>query len=662
MASKTAKNAMSQTATATPRGLDVTGNILVQLAAKGVEKAAPHTAPWLLGAGLVPVASATHWLWGMPGAIPWASAGLTLSGAALTGLTWMVSRWRLTLGRAQSTATAAAASGWLWAATITGPTARPTIDLWIWAGGTLCAAWNVRNIIRPKIDPEGTMLTATPGGPGALFKALFVEQDRVDVDAVRNVKVGATAITGTVELAGGDTATDLQKALPGIEAERGLPMGSLTATENPRNAGAPTVALTNPLLLERPVPWPGPSAPGESVAKPLRVAMFQDGTAFGLEVVGSHLQIMGMTGAAKTTAGAWGIWGEFVTRADGALIVVDITKGEQTVGPARPALHGAITTKDKARRFFKEDLPAWAAERLETFGKEGLIAWQEGCGHSYLLVHIEEAADVFEHIDMEEFVNLARMLRSAGGGFVWSLQRADHTQMPTIVKGQGGSKICFGVESEHDAQWGLTTTQEKAGARPEQWRARQPAMAYADTPGVAPERVAMPQRWFDWGTSNDARVAAFRAHCAAYPASARPTDPITAKLLGKLTDGTGTKNETETGAGVRGEYLTADAELDAQDAATPVNPDAELADVADMPLGQGEKMTGEQAAAVLEQALAAFADGRPFGPKNLREVLTTTGFRRGWLQKQLKARVAAGSLEHDPDADLPYRVRVLAGV
>ncbi|MET8146347.1 hypothetical protein ABZU32_39075 [Sphaerisporangium sp. NPDC005288] len=637
--------------------------ILSAMIAKGVAAAAPHTVPWALGAGLTIPAYALHELWG---GSPWAAAGLTVSGGVVTAATWLVSRWRHVLGRAQSTGTAAAASGYLLAATITGPMTRPTIDLWIWAGGTLCALWNVRNIIRPKIDPDGTMY-AVNGGAGALFKRLFTDgQERVEVEAVRNVKVGPTAIQGTVQLAGGDTAEDLQKALPGIEAEHGLPMGSLTATPNRHNAGQPTVTLTNPLVLENPIAWPGPSAIGGSVARPFRVALFQDGTPFFLELIGSHLQIMGMTGAAKTTAGAWGLWGEFVTREDGALIVVDITKGEQTVGPARPALHGAVTKKDTARRLFKEWLPAWAEERLADFGKDGLIAWQEGCGYSYLLVHLEEAADVFEHIDMAEFVNLARMLRSAGGGFVWSLQRADSTQMPTIVKGQGGGKVCFGVESSHDAGWGLTDAQEKAGARPEQWRDREPAMAYADTRGVTPDRIAMPQRWFDWGGTNDERVANFRAHCAAYPASARPVDKATAKLVAKLAtpaaaDERRPQDATEDND-VTSNYLKPDPELDAHDAANPVSPDAELVDVPDVPLGKGERMAPEIARAAYDKALQAFADGRPFAPRDLGHLIKEVGLARATVQKYLKADVQSGVLEYDDKADQPYRLRVLAGV
>ncbi|MGI5293286.1 hypothetical protein ACQEVF_59615 [Nonomuraea polychroma] len=664
MASKTAQ---LNTARVVTEGGVVTENMVRYMAGKALATVAPHTAPWLFGAGMLPVSMATHAWWGTAAALPWASAGLALSGAGLTAVTWAVSRYRHALGRLQSTGTAAVASGWLLAATITGPTSRPTLDLGIWAGATLATAWNIRSIIRPKIDPEGAMLA--PGGPGSLFKALFTQgQDKVEVEGVRNVKVGANAIAGTVQLGGGDTAEDLQRALPGIEAQHGLPGGSLMVTPNRANAGEPTATMTNPLLLDNPIPHPGPSAPGASVAKPLMVSTFQDGTQLGLGIVGQHLQIMGMTGAAKTTAIAWGIWGEFVTRADGALVVVDITKRDQTVAPARPALHGAVTEVNKARAFFKEWLPAWAEERLAEMGKRELIAWEEGCGLTYLLVSLEEAADVFEHIDMAEFVNLARMLRSAGGGFIWSLQRADSSQMPTIVKGQGGGKICAGVESAHDAGWGLTEEQEKAGAKPQQWRANHPGMAYADAQGVTRERIAMPSRFYDWGPTNAARVANFAAHCAQYPAEARPVDPITAKLLAKLggqptTPGGQPAGETKE-ASVAGEYLKPDPEMDAQDSARPVNPDADLPDAPDVPLGgaQAQKMPPEEARVALDRALQAFADGQPFAPRDLGGVLGETGLGRAWLQKQLKAKVSEGVLEHDPDADKPYRVRVLAGV
>lgn len=666
---------MSRKKTAASREGGLTyDNVLGRALAAGIAKALPHTVPWVAGAGMIPAGALTHGLWGGSGSLPWASAALALSGAGLTAVTWAISRYRHALGRLQSTGTTAVASGWLLAATITGPTARPTLDVGLWLGGTLAACWNVRNIVRPNEAGEADG-GALPSGVSLFKRLLTGTAEKAGMElAVTKVKAEPHRITGTTELAEGDTVDDLQRAIPAMEAAGRLPSGSLIATPNRHNAGAPTVTLSNPLLLEESVPWPGPSRPGASAERPLRVALYQDGDLVEVVIIGSHVQIMGMTGSAKTTAGAWGFWGELITREDLALMVIDVTKSEQSIGPARPALHRVETTKTGAKKLMS-DLQGIVAERLDHLAGKDLIAWREGCGLSYIVLWIEEAADVFEAIDMEEFINLARMLRSAGGSIVWSLQRADATQMPTIVKGQGGSNLCFGVANAHDAGWGLSDEQDAAGAKPQQWKHTRPGMAYGEMRGIPAEKIAMPMRFFDWGVDDEARVANFRAHCAAYPATSRPADAITARIcpapgalagasagLRRPAAAAGPAETDDTDSEVRNvtaEYITPDDELDGADATRPpVDPEAPLADIDDIPLGSPDKMSPDQARLVLDEALAAFADGRPFAPRNLGHVLETTGMKRGWIQKVLKQEVEARRLEHDRETNT-YRVRVL---
>ncbi|UBU19195.1 hypothetical protein [Nonomuraea gerenzanensis] len=651
----------SQAAPAEKTGTVAYDNVFTSLGARAVSALAPHTVPWIAGGAMLPVGMGTHALWGDPGTLPWVTAGMTLSGVALTGVTWMVSRYRHVLGRVQSTGTTAVASGWLLAATIAGPTSRPTLDIGLWLGGTLAAAWNIRNVIRMNEPGQGEA-GALPSGP-SLFKRLLTEtaaQAGREIGGVKQITQERAAIQGTVELVDGDTAGDLARATPSMESLAGLPPGSIKVNENPRNAGEATVIVSNPLILDDPVPWPGPSRPGGSPADPLHCGMFQDGSPAEFVLVGAHGQVMGMTGAAKTTAGMWGVIGEWITREETATAVVDITKQGQSTEPCKDALHYVVDSKAKARKFFN-DLERVAQKRLAHLAQRRLIAWEPGCGLSYLLVWIEEAADVFDNIDMDTFVNLARMLRSAGGSFVWSLQRADHTQMPTIVKGQGGGKICFGVESPHDAKWGLTEEQEDQGAAPDKWKARQPGMAYMDVQGVPASHIALPMRWHDWGRTNAERVARFAAHCANYPAAARPVDPITAELFvppAPSSAAAAADDEELDVKNVHREYATPDDELDGADATQPpVDPEAPLQEVQDIPLGGGQKMPPEQARAFLNAELAKFGD-RPFRPKDLKHVLQVTGMGRTWVQNQLRAKVDAGELDHDEDAG-EYRVPVL---
>ncbi|GGP97419.1 hypothetical protein [Streptosporangium pseudovulgare] len=640
-------------------------NVLERVVAAGIAKAAPHAVPWLAGAGMVPVAAATHGMWGTAEALPWASAGLALSGAGLTAVTWAISRYRHVLGRLQSTGTTAVASGWLLAATITGPTARPTLDFGLWLGGTLAAAWNIRNVVRP--NDAGDLGGALPAGRDLFKRLLTGTAEKAGMEVrVGSVTAEPHRITGAVELADGDTVEDLQRSIPAMEAAGRLPTGALVATPNPANAGTPTVTLSDPLLLEEPILWPGPSRPGGSIAEPLRIGIFQDGTTFEICLVGSHLQIMGMTGSAKSTGGGWTILGEIITRRDVVVLFVDVTKGEQTVGPLRPALHRVESTVSGARTLMGE-LSAILAERTNDLAARDLLKWAPGCGLPYMVLWIEEAADVFDHIDMEEFINLMRAIRSAGGSIVWSLQRADSTQMPTMVKGQGGAWMCFGVANGHDAGWGLSDAQRDAGAAPERWKNTNPGKVYAEVPGVAPERIAMAARVYDWGTTDERRVAAMRAHAAAWPAAAKPVDATTARLCRTgphhPADGAGILTAVPAAADDDLEVTAVTTEYLRTEDPDPGRPqpdiDAELDDVEDTPLGEPVKLSPAEAREVLDRALAALADGRPFAPRDLGHVLDATGMGRAWIQKSLKARVEAGELEHDPERGT-YRVRALA--
>ncbi len=650
--SQTAKHIKAE---ASPYGGVRHHNVLGDLAAKGLAKVAPHTAPWLLGVGMFPAGYGTHALWGTAEAIPWASAALALSGATLTGISWHVSRYRHILGRLQSTATTAVASGWLLAATITGPTSRPTLDIGLWLGGTLAAAWNIRNIIRV-FEPEGEGgELAVTGNPRNLFKRLLkdtAEKSGKDI-AVTTVKVEPNRISGKVELSDGDTAEDLQRIVPAMEAAGRLPSGALVVTPDPENAGTPTVTLTDPLLLKDPILWPGPSRPGRSIAEPLRVGMFQDGTHIEIVIVGSHLQIMGMTGSAKSTGIGWSILGEVMTRDDVVVLFVDVTKGKQTVGPMEPAMH-RVESNPAGAQALMDEIQAILSQRTDDLAALDLLKWAPGCGLPYLILWIEEAADVFDRIEMTEFINLMRAIRSAGGSIVWSLQRADSTQMPTMVKGQGGGWICAGVANDHDAGWGLSPAQEKAGAAPELWGKKRPGMAYVDMDGVDPERVALPGRFYDWGTTDEERVANMRAHAASWPATRKPVDPTTAKLV----EGFITPDEDSVPMSIKS--APADhLRTEDPDPSTPTpDVDAPLADCLDTPLGAPATMSHADARVYLDRYLERFADGRPFGPKDLGRVLEDTGFKRGWLQKVLKEKAEAGVLEHDRDNGV-YRMRVL---
>jgi hypothetical protein len=147
---------------------------------------------------------------------------------------------------------------------------------------------------------------------------------------------------------------------------------------------------------------------------------------------------------------------------------------------------------------------------------------------------IEEAADAFEALgaDMEDFLfPLVRKVRSAGWRVVYSLHRASYDQMPTFLRGMV-SRTTMGVREHDDARFGLSPVQIEADCSPELWadNPEDRGKFYRDAPPMAREYRTMAGRFYDWGPGTKTMAA----HAAAYPASARPWDAVTAPYFAEL--------------------------------------------------------------------------------------------------------------------------------
>ncbi|MDF5755434.1 hypothetical protein [Spongiactinospora sp. TRM90649] len=640
--------------------------------------------PWLvsvLGFGL---ATALYFILAGTAVAAWTSV-LTICVVVLTGITYGQSHARGTWGRAHTTITTFAAGMWTVGVVVTGPAHPVMWRLGVIGAITAALSWNIRSVIRMKgWDQQGIVHDRL----GFLFDQ-NAERSGLGGAKLRTVEQGEAKIKARLELPPGEkTAEDAQRKAGNIESGMRLPPGSVTVTANRDDASLADVVVSDPRVMERPIYWPGPSRPHGHAAEPLRIGVWQDLDPVRYVLTGHHLQIMGMTGSGKSFGGCWPMLGELITRdgtahaaetgqsADAVVVLaMDITKGEQTLGPLRPALHRLETTKAGAKRLIA-DLEKILKQRTDHLSAKGLLKWAPGCGLSYLVLWIEEAADVFEEIDMDKFNTLMKALRSGGGTVVYSLQRGDSTQVPTLTKGQAGN-MCFGVANTHDAGWGLSDAQEAAGAQPELWENRQPGMAYLGAPTIARERIAMPLRGFDWGATDAERNATMRAHAAAWPASARVPDPITATVCAPAA-GTGPAGQTrqampEGDAGeddadvtsVTGEYLTTED----PDPHVTGGIDDEIPDLNDgqPPLTFAQptqRMTAEERGAALMKHLHELFDGgaRDFSSGDLKPLWESTDMSRAWVQKQLKRLNEAGVLGgYDDEAQrylMPHRPEV----
>jgi hypothetical protein len=641
-----------------------------------------YVRPWASLGLTFGVGYLSHRLWGHMPDVPWAASVLTLSAVGMPGFAWFTSRLA-PVGRAHSAATVAGLFAWLDIATITGPTSAAAGFLVGLVGSILALSWNIRGNARNRLADGRRGGQAPADRLAEWFKDAAKENGMPAT--LTGITTTATKAIGTVQLDDGKTADDLLRKLPSIESSAMLPPGSIITTVDPDRADKAGFTLSDPRVLTRPIPWPGPSAPGQSIGKPLRPGRWQTGDDVFYVIVGHHIYMMGASGSGKSIGGGWNLLGEAMTRPDCAILGMDITKGNQTFGPMLPAFH-RFERDIKGTRDLVGGLASIIPERTDYLAAKGLQKWQEGCGLSYLIVWAEETGDIFDKIGSkgeDQLINTARALRSAGGTLVFSVQRNTFDQIPTIIRGQMAS-MCFGLNDPADNRFGLSEAQLNAGVNPAEWGTRHPGKAYLDAPTIPEGLITTPLRTYDWG-GND---AAMTAHAAQWPAAMRPVDPITAKICGGPVASDGPRTGLATDAPARppltdpswptvtltapvdqapgaddnqdqapeddsdpigdpvGEYLdgaddpspeiTAAAIADGPDAPIEVEPDDIQFDFT-----PGQQMSPEDARKVFADQLAEWReDGREtFAPRDFGPVMRKTGMGRAWVQARLKEAI-----------------------
>ena len=496
-----------------------------RMRARALSKMAVLVPPWLMLGVTTLAGVVSHAVWGDQPQVTWVACVATLATTGLSGLTWAITHARRMLGRVHATATVAAAGGWLTVATVTG--LGPDVvsgALW-WGGGFLALSWNLRAVIR-HVDSDQA------GGNDALA-TLFdraKEQAGLKGARARAKEVTDRKVKGALALPPGQaTVDDAQRAIGRLESGMQVPPGTIALAADPDRADLAEITLSDPRVLRKPIPWAGPSRARASIADPIRVGVWQDGDdcEFSLR---SHLQVMGRTGSGKSIGGAWNILSDAMTRHDVAIMAIDTSKDEQTLGPLREGLarfDGDHKTAVQLLRAVHASIP----KRTKWLAQHDHSNWEKGCGLTYWVLWIEEAAKFMNNLsskDEERLEEVMKEARSAGVTIVLSLQRSDYTQMPTLLRGQL-SKMCFGLSSAEDARWGLSIRQQKADTvEPEAWEANYPGMAYLDAPGVSEKHAVMPLRTCDWGANGRAVMA---THAHTYAQANKQVDQFTADLI-----------------------------------------------------------------------------------------------------------------------------------
>lgn len=662
-----------------------TGAAASRTAKHGVSRLLVYAPPWVIWLLWLPIAGIVYKIWGEDyDARPWLSIGVLIATGGAAWITWRYGAHRGELLRLLATGTTVLAGLWLLVASIVGPATRPVPDLWGGVGASICIYWTIRRALMG----TGDQVVAAAGPAAKLVEAL--QGARLGIPKVLD---GGIVETEVEVDRGQQTIADVQSQLPVIAASvPGLRPGAMRLVPSTDDAGMGTlVAVPFDPLVES-LPWPGPSAPGESVHLGAPVGTYDIGRVVRMYVTGDddtrralvHWLVMGASGSGKST-GMKTLVGDLITRRDFTCWAHDHVKGTQTLAPLLGGLDW-VTMDIKSGKIMLGEVRKAIRARTDYLGRKGLEQWEPDCGLSLLMVWIEEATDL---ADLEILVQLVREARSVGIVLVLSLQRASHSSMDTDVRSQLGGSWCFGVRDAADAAMCLPDAALNAGAAPELWGVDKPGACYLAAPGIPTELWAAEIR--TWRATHAQLVEA----CEIGREHRQPLDTVTTSALGPAyhtrpaptTFLTGTGPDTSAAVtptssavvpGPTDDDPDDDDDIDDEgdpmfkelDPDVPVDADQPIAPPpVDLPLGgqmRGPKLSSEQARAVVQQHLETlYAAGQAYTkPADIAAMKPPTTMTREWVRLELhRLTEEAGpdeyALDREP-TDPPGTFRIVA--
>jgi hypothetical protein len=366
------------------------------------------------------------------------------------------------------------------------------------------------------------------------------------VGALGNPQVIDGTVTTRVRMEPGVEFAELQKAQGAIATLVPTSKNNVRLIPDPERPGEGDMEITAHDHISKPPAWPGLSAPGQSIALPIKLCVYGNGRPVPIYLPGDSkvnrnaiglLVIAGQPGAGKTEF-VLEFSAEVLSRCDTDLTVIDARKGEQLPQWLKDGAR-VITDMDAAESFIAR-LVDKVAERAGVLGRAGFKQWAQGCPLRFEVVVIDEAAKLVASRNEDEMVELAESVRSVGILLVLVQQRVTVDRLPSSVKKARGGSICMGVADDREAGRILSESTMNAGASPGSLGNRKPGCLYAELPGIPEEDWSRMARTYLPPAPEQLAAAVAPFVTTARPASpaarpARPAGPrrTTIDLLGE---------------------------------------------------------------------------------------------------------------------------------
>jgi hypothetical protein len=642
-------------------------------------RAKPFGPAWVVTGAVGLAGGGAHLMWA--DSAP-AGVGLTLASVGLTAAAWWAGKNTSPQRRLHSAITVAAGSAWLTSAALAGPFAGPLNDIYLMGGASLALSWNIRQVMRSSASES----SGSDADKGLLEKVGLARTK------LRDVKVEPNRVTVPYELPAGElTNDDVAKAIPRIASALDVPTTAIRVQHDPDSARKGQFVIVPEDMLKTPTIWPGPFAPAESIAVPLRIGVYDDGSDLVLPLLDAiHILVMGMTGSGKTE-GALDVMFELLTRSDVVVWLADAAKAGQDFLPLVPAMDWAALDTPSAGAMVAA-VQAVIPARTAWLRDHSYRSWEPaaaepqtdpahscqkgracGCpGIQYLVAWFEEAAKLLRDLGDDVFTGIAQEARSAGVSLVVSMQRASGYQLSTDTRASLPAAMCFGVRGD-DAGFALPEEVLDAGANPAAWGNKRKGYVYLVSAGVDEDLYANPARTFWTGPSGEYEKAA--AWVVNAFAGIRPAvDRVTAEMAEAVASHFYIHRKTRALGGAApaapAPELTDEQEsaqevaalLDAED--VDLDPTAELQPVdADVALPAAKPST-EEARELLQELVEMLASAGPgtVAVKDVKPYLEQLGRDRSWVSKEMKRLAEEGLLAPTAEEGVYRLLPVLAGV
>lgn len=628
-----------------------------------ITRAMPHLPPWVGVGGVGIAGAAANLMWAESAA---AGVGLTLSSVALTTATWWAGRSTSAQRRLHSAITVAAGSTWFTAAALAGPLAGPLPDAYLMGGVVTALSWNVRMMLRTNDT------TTSEGGDKGLLAKVGLARAQIG-----QAKVEPNRVTVPVALSPGEqTNADVTKALPNIASVLDVATTAVRYQPDPESNRRGELVIVPEDMLRDVVDWEGPSLAGGSIADPLVIGRYDDGSPMYIWLPGdpktkrnsTHVLVAGGTGSGKGDM-ALNLQTEILSRRDMIMWFSD-PKMFQDFRPLLPAYDWAVEG-GAATEIMVEALKAAVPARTRWLGEHGYRQWLPeaakqqtdpahscatsgacGCpGMPFLVAWMEEAANTLRYMGDDAFTGIAQEARSAGISLVVSLQRPSYDQMSTSTRASLPSVIALGCD-ERDEGFSLPDAVLAQGAHPGAWGNRRPGYCYAVSPGIPEDRYASPGRsWHfpervmpmlevlaDWTARNGAKPDPITAGAAAGVAGRAYTDRKADEQAAPAAMEDDDMEQYGPLVDPDDEHIDPEAELPAEQQGD------------DTPLfGQetGRKPKPEEARQLFADALAEFEHKGQMvvGPKDFKDWCDRNNLSRAWVSERLKEAYLEGRLK-----------------